>query len=73
MIMTLYRCNGSIRGNCGHKHTTLSGAIRCLDRDARKCASQGGYSDRSIQAQDAPSDDWRSLTELEYDRVLDYM
>ena len=37
---------GSVRGSCGHKHRTESGALRCLHADQRECRSQGGYSDR---------------------------
>lgn len=43
-----YVCDGDIRGRCAHKHRTLSGAARCLDDDRDGCATQGGYSDRSI-------------------------
>lgn len=39
---------GSVRGNCGHKHRTLSGAVKCLERDQNGRHSQHGYSDRSI-------------------------
>lgn len=39
---------GSVRGNCGHRHRTLSGAVRCLERDSSGCHSQGGYSDRNL-------------------------
>lgn len=46
--MTRYTLTGSVRGNCGHKHTTLSGAARCSVRDSDGCASQGGYSDRQL-------------------------
>jgi len=38
---------GSVRGGCGHAHRTKTAAERCLDRDARGCAQQGGYSDRA--------------------------
>jgi hypothetical protein len=43
-----YETEGNVRGNCGHRHRTLDGAIRCLRRDHRGCVSQGGYSDRYI-------------------------
>ncbi len=43
-----YECEGQIRGNCGHRHRTLSGARKCFDRDAYGCKIQGGYSDRDI-------------------------
>jgi hypothetical protein len=47
-----YTCGTSrdVRGNCGHTHRTLSGAVRCLRDDRRGCKSQGGYSDRAIHA-----------------------
>jgi len=47
-MTTYYRTTGSVRGDCGHRHRTLSGAIRCLRRDQSGCAGQGGYSDRRI-------------------------
>lgn len=52
MTMTTYYTQGSVRGRCGHTHRTLSGAIRCLDRDLAGCKSQGGYSDRSVYRSD---------------------
>lgn len=66
---TYYTCGTSrdVRGNCGHKHRTLSGAVRCNDRDQMGCASQGGYSDRSIIA--VEDGDARPLTESEYDSI----
>lgn len=53
-----YSARGDIRGDCGHRHRTLSGAYRCLQRDRDGCAQQGGYSDRHIvdQAGDRVSD-----------------
>lgn len=49
-----YTCGTSrdVRGNCGHKHRTLAGALRCLHRDQRDCsgAGRGCYSDRNIVA-----------------------
>ena len=50
---TIFSTYGSVRGCCGHRHTTLSGAARCLARDRAGCASQGGYSDRSLVLVDA--------------------
>jgi hypothetical protein len=44
----MFITEGSVRGNCGHNHRTLSGAVNCLERDSNGCHSQGGYSDRSI-------------------------
>lgn len=46
--MTTYTMTGSVRGNCGHKHRTISGAAACSVRDQRDCQSVGGYSDRRI-------------------------
>lgn len=51
-MTTYYTTSGSVRGDCGHHHRTLSGADRCLQRDMDGCASQGGYSDRRIVAID---------------------
>lgn len=48
MSATNYRCVGSVRGWCGHKHRTLSGALRCLQDDSDGCGRQGGYSDREV-------------------------
>lgn len=45
MIYTTY---GSVRGQCGHRHTTLDLAVLCLMKDRRDCKTQGGYSDREI-------------------------
>lgn len=45
---TIYTTYGSVRGCCGHRHRTPEAAQACIDRDQRGCASQGGYSDRSI-------------------------
>lgn len=43
-----YTTHGSIRGCCGHMHATEQSAQACLERDKAGCASQRGYSDRSI-------------------------
>lgn len=43
-----YTTRGSVRGYCGHKHRTISGACRCMIQDQRGCQSQRGYSDRSV-------------------------
>lgn len=43
-----YTTDGSVRGCCGHKHRSIATAQRCVDRDSDGCASQGGYSDRSV-------------------------
>lgn len=64
MSATTYTCTGSVRGNCGHNHRTIEGAVRCCKADQRGCKSQGGYSDRSITANE--DGDSRPLTETEY-------
>jgi hypothetical protein len=50
--MVMYECVGDIRGSCGHKHRTLSGAKRCLLDDRAGCSNQGGYSDRMVRGDD---------------------
>lgn len=45
-----YVCAGSVRGECGHRHATASGALRCLLADQAGCERQRGYSDRDIVA-----------------------
>ncbi len=47
-----YRCVGPVRGACGVRHRTLSGAVACVVRDRRWCRRVGGYSDRWIDASD---------------------
>ena len=47
--MTIYITDGAVRGRCAHAHRTLHGAWRCLMEDARRCAAQGGQSDRAIR------------------------
>lgn len=46
----MYTTWGSVRGDCGHVHGTREAAQRCLERDRRGCAEQGGYSDREVRA-----------------------
>lgn len=46
----VYTCTGSVRGNCGHNHRLIEGAVRCCKQDSRSCKAQGGYSDRAIYA-----------------------
>ena len=43
-----YTTTGSVRGECGHWHRSLRGAIRCIERDQKGCRGQGGYSDRCV-------------------------
>lgn len=51
-MATTYTTTGSVRGNCGHTHRTLSGACKCLASDRGGCERRGGYSDREIVASD---------------------
>lgn len=41
-IRIYYVATGPVRGDCGHRHRTLTAAMRCVDRDARACAKLGG-------------------------------
>lgn len=74
---TIYTTYGSVRRGCGHRHTTLTGADRCLQRDQRACASLGGgsYSDRAIvvwtPGARASDRDWERLSEDDRDRLWD--
>ena len=43
---------GSVRECCGHEHRTYRAARACLERDARGCAKQGGYTDRWVVVRD---------------------
>jgi hypothetical protein len=54
--MAYYTCWGSVRGNCGHYHKSIEAAEKCIARDDRGCAAQGGYSDRSIRVIDSPDE-----------------
>ena len=49
-MATIYMTTGQVRGRCAHAHRTLRGAWECIARDARGCATQGGYSDRYVVA-----------------------
>lgn len=44
----IYYLDGSVRGNCGHRHRSLRAAARCLREDQAGCEMQGGYSDRHL-------------------------
>ena len=44
----MYVCVGSVRGWCGHRHTSVRTAIKCVDVDMSGCKTQGGYSDRNV-------------------------
>ena len=43
-----FTCKGSVRGSCGHTHTSRRDAAICVVRDGRDCRRAGGYSDRTI-------------------------
>lgn len=59
--MSHYTTRGSVRGCCGHAHTTIRAAVNCLSRDQRGCYNAGGYSDRSIEHVDGtPLSDWET-------------
>jgi hypothetical protein len=60
---TVYSTIGNVRGNCGHKHTTLAGAIRCLQADQRDCRAARGYSDRVLRVREAG--EWRDIEEAD--------
>lgn len=47
-IILAFTCTGSVRGSCGHLHTSRANAEKCLAKDARGCAAHGGYSDRTV-------------------------
>lgn len=66
MTMTLKITNiGNVRGSCGHKHTTLTGAARCLRSDVIACHRQGGYSDRIPRKSDGERLDWETQGTVE--------
>ena len=44
-----YTTWGTVRGGCGHRHTTAALAQDCVVRDDRGCKRSGGYSDRSVR------------------------
>lgn len=45
---TTYTTRGDVRGECGHRHRTIAGAVACIERDRRGCERRGGYSDRRV-------------------------
>lgn len=63
-MTTTYTTTGSVRGNCGHKHRSIATAYACRRRDQAGCASQGGYTDRSVERTDGAD-----LTEQERDEL----
>ena len=65
MATITYTTQGNVRGCCGHKHRTIEAAKRCADRDQAGCASQGGYSDRSVVRYDGSelSDEEQNMLE----------
>lgn len=44
---------GSVRGECGHRHTSVESAEKCMMRDERECKRMRGYSDRIVRYMDA--------------------
>jgi hypothetical protein len=68
-MQTTYTTRGCVRGRCGHKHRTITAAQRCCRIDQRGCSSQGGYSDRSVEA--VEDGETRELTEGEFAALLD--
>ena len=61
---TRYIASGQVRGACGHRHRTLAGAARCLERDLRLCRRTDGgtYSDRTVLAVTTyPGGAWREV------------
>jgi hypothetical protein len=43
-----FKAEGSVRGDCGHKHRTATAACGCMLKDQRDCVSVGGFSDRKV-------------------------
>lgn len=63
---TRYHGIGPVRGSCGHRHTTIQAAHRCIMRDGRVCKRLGGgaYSDRTVERLDGEpltEDEWLSV------------
>lgn len=52
-----YIASGSVRGDCGHQHTTVGAAYDCAQRDGKACArlGSGAYSDRVVVRADGSS------------------
>lgn len=71
--MTKYIASGSVRGDCGHRHSTISGAVRCCHADSVGCARQGGYSDREVVREDGEAMDDAEIATLHaaYDGLSD--
>lgn len=40
---------GSVTGECGHRHRSISTAAKCQHKHENGCSRQGGYSDRSLR------------------------
>ena len=48
--MNKYYINaGSVTGECGHRHRSISTAAKCQHNHSNACSSQGGYSDRALR------------------------
>ena len=52
MSKVYYSANGSVRGDCGHKHRSAYTAGKCVRDDSIGCQRQGGYTDRGVQRSD---------------------
>jgi len=54
MSNVYYIASGSVRGSCGHKHSTAGEAWKCCHRDGTQCGQLGGgaYSDRVVERSD---------------------
>lgn len=69
IFTTTYSTIGYVRGNCGHKHTTIQAAFKCLERDALRHHKMGGNTDRVIVRNDGEnftSDDRDNLAGLSF-------
>lgn len=64
--MAQYETYGSVRGCCGHRHSSIRTAVACIERDRSGCAAQGGCTDRYVRRTDGVP-----LTEDE-ERLVDH-
>ena len=62
-----YEARGSVRGGCGHRHRTLSSALRCAQKDQSACHSlnPSGSLTRSYSDRDVVRTDGEPLTASE--------
>lgn len=67
-----YIASGSVRGDCGHQHTTVLAATHCQIVDQQACNRQGGYSDRRVCRVDEQGERTQvAAAEVEYGILLD--